>query len=599
MCKIPFSTFQGHIRRINLDQRPDIEIALFANVFPKFFTKREIPQKARERIKDTVAPLWPIIQVEEDLDPPRRFAGLPLMPRNRYYSICKDSSGDDGETLANELRAYRDPLITGRVGVADLMSEQLFGLPRPALAVIIYEVEKVPFAKQILESRSQASKGGKDLLILEYPCEVVTTQIERVIDLRTIAAQKWFFEQFSKETDDGLITWVLGRALSKEIPEELRKNLDKESVTIVSRFQRKACAPPKPSDFFAMLPTLMNPEQGGGIASEGGGILEAIGTWMRHNEVGALIYPSARSDVSVKLESEAIVSYRGWNIIDYRGTRRNDIKPHYIVQSPWAWAGFQQGIHIEVETKDVIRKGSFQINGIRAHLKRDYEGCVKSREELDAYTNTVGQDILFEAESGVTKASAWRIGSSSIEWLTLNAVDRKPKEGWKEQMLFSGFVRKIARSYAAGRMDEIVQELSATGDISKALADCMDITDWMAESWKDEGKTLQAQILVLSNRLHVLRFFVAGTLLALSAGIVQGLSNAEHVTLLLGDIDIKSCALSDDTHKSIAAVIELGYKLCGGNLEQSKMAAVQIATGWEDNWKRMCETTWRELCGSQ
>ena len=595
MSEIPFSTFEGYLKKVDLSQRPDIEIALFERVFPRFFDKREIKQEVRERIKADCAPFWPLIQTEEDIDPPRRFAGIPDLPHGRYYTICKDSSGDDIETLANELRAYRDPIATGRVGVADLMSEQLSGPPRPAFAVIVYEVDKIPFARQLLRSKLQASEGTKNLLIVEYPCEVVKTRIERTIDLRMPTSQRWFFEQFSKEQDDHSIVWVLGQALAKGMTKEMREQLEKESVTIMSRFQRKACVPPKPRDFYAMLPTLMNPDQGGGVASEGAGILEAIGTWMRYNEVGALIYPSSRSDVFIELESGALMDYRGWNLLDYRGTRPKGIKPIYMVRSPWAWTGFPRGVRIEVETKDLIRNGSFQIIGMRACLKRDYESYVKSLEEVDAYAAAVGQHVLFEEDRGVTRAAAWRLGSSSIEWLTLNAVDKKPAEGRREWLLFSGLARKLARSYAAGWMDEIAQELITTVDFSKAVVGCMDIADWIAETWMDEGRFQPARILVLCNRLHVLRFFVAGSLLAQNAGLAQGRSGSEQVSLLLGELDIESCGFSDGTQQAIATVLKLGLELCG----RHEMGVVHETGTWGRIWEMMCETTWRELCRSQ
>lgn len=334
MSKIPFSTFEGYIKKLNLGQRPEIELVLFEHVFPQFFTKREIKQETWERTKASFDAFWPLLQVEKDLDPPRRFAGLPPLPRGRYYTICKSSLGDDNCILVKELRAYRDPKTSGRVGVADLVHEQLIGPPRPAIAVIIYEVDKIPFADQLLSSIPRAS--AKELLIYEYPCDVLEVRIERTIDLRLPIVQKWFFEQFSKEQNDGSIVWQTGKILARGLAKELQEQIEQEALIIMSRFQRKAGIAPIPTDFFAMLATLINPDGGGGITTEGGAILEAIGTWMRYNKANALIYPSARSDVFVELESGTIRDYGGWNLIDYRGTHPKGMKPFYVVPSPWA-----------------------------------------------------------------------------------------------------------------------------------------------------------------------------------------------------------------------------------------------------------------------
>lgn len=600
MIGIPFSTFHGYLKKLDLSQLSEIERTLFEHLFPQFFTKREIDQATRERNKEMIRPFRPLLEYEEDLDQPRRFAGVSL-PRGRYYTVCKSSTGDDGSTLVNELRAYRDPNATGRVDVVDLAREphECLGPPRPALAVILYDVDKIPVAEQLLKSAAGA-RGNRKLLIIEYPYEVLDACIEKTIDLRLSKTRRWFFDQFSKEQEDGSLVWVTGQKIGRTLPKELWEELERNSVTIVSRFQRTAGIAPTPRDFYAMLPTLMNPEQGGGTTSDGGAILQAIGTWMCRNEVGALIYPSARSDAFVELVSGTIRDYGGWNLVDYRGAvDKKRVQHFFIVESPWAWTAFPRDVRIEVKTEHSAHSDSFLTVGMEAYWRRDYEYRLKSLEAVDAEASIAGEDVLFGRGQEVTKAAAWRMGSSSIEWLTLNAVDRKPEEGVREKFLFSGLASRLDRPYAAGRIDEIERNLVSTGAISDALGHCMDLVDWVAVTWKNAGMSVPSCILVLSNRLHVLRFFVAGSLLARKAGLALDAAHGEQVSVLLGELDMTPCALSENTRGMIETTIELGVSLCGGDVRWSSGGPVYSDGDWQQNWDQMCKTVWEELCRSR
>jgi hypothetical protein len=330
-----------------------------------------------ERAEKIIDPFKPFFQIESDLGQPRRFAGVSL-PLGRYYTISMTSSGNDHGTLCNELRAYRNPEVTGRVDVVDLGLEarEPFGPRRPAVAVILYDVHKIPYAEQLLRSSVDGSKYSKQLLVIEYPYEIREVRIGRVIDLRLTNARKWFFDRFSEEQEDGAILWSTGSKLSRELPNESREKLERDSVTIISRFQRRAGTAPMPKDFYAMLPTLMNPELGGGTTADGGATLQAIGTWMCQNRVEALIYPSARSDTFVELSLGTIKNCGGWNLVDYREYKYQiegrRVRYSFIVQSPWAWIAFPRDVYMEFGDKNSAQSGSFRIVGMEAYWRRDY-----------------------------------------------------------------------------------------------------------------------------------------------------------------------------------------------------------------------------------
>jgi hypothetical protein len=89
-------------------------------------------------------------------------------------------------------------------------------------------------------------------------------------------------------------------------------------------------------DFAAMLPALVYPEFGGS------GVTKSIGSWMRTMGVNGLVYPSARSDVSVSFTYESEVArHRGWCFVDYRAAEFiPDDLAHYD-HNPWY--GFIEG----------------------------------------------------------------------------------------------------------------------------------------------------------------------------------------------------------------------------------------------------------------
>jgi hypothetical protein len=120
---------------------------------------------------------------------PRRYAGDDTLPGGRYATICTNADGDDGGTLAREMRFYTDPAAaTAHVEIYDPI---------------------VPAAQEILAQKGLGTGDGRRLYVLVTPfeqdairdapvsfwtgvdVEVRKVAVERVLDLRRPAAADW------------------------------------------------------------------------------------------------------------------------------------------------------------------------------------------------------------------------------------------------------------------------------------------------------------------------------------------------------------------------------------------------------------------------
>lgn len=278
----------------------------------------------------------------------RRFAGTDRgVGRGCYYSLC-DPRGDDNGTLCRELFEYTDPHLPGKIFVSDSFDERLnlvlnrnrsFRAGRSGLFIVFFppvtQINAGPEDQRIWNAVYKdliASRAISDTtigcMILGAVHEEYT--IERVIDLRLHHVQEWFFKQFA--TGDGYcFTKPFGGHISR---------------------------------FVDMLPTLMHMEYGGT------GTTDCIGNWMRINGVSALIYPSARSDASVRFSGKETIGFHGWSLVDYREALPLE---HVCVDGdPWYKEFLQTGAHVIEETEGPW-SGSWKVVGIEKdylHIKQ-------------------------------------------------------------------------------------------------------------------------------------------------------------------------------------------------------------------------------------
>ena len=126
--------------------------------------------------------------------------------------------------------------------------------------------------------------------IVALPLTVQTVRIENVLDLRVPSVADWFSQRLS----------------------DLRWNSAGGQFAAFPNKRTLSC-------FEELVPSLFNQALGGGY-----GTLSIAGVWLRKLKIDALVFPSARSDVSVAVQSGEVQSSCGWNLVDYRGT---NLKP--------------------------------------------------------------------------------------------------------------------------------------------------------------------------------------------------------------------------------------------------------------------------------
>jgi hypothetical protein len=384
MADIPFRTFEGFLKQHDHASLSDEDKVLVNTLFPSFEGSSADPALL-EMWKKSLEPYQPFFQFAPPESRPRRFAGMGL-PRRCYHSVAHDASGEDQQTLAHELRAYRDPLAVGMVEVLDLASgavidfgsEQVRFEPERALAVLIHGPERLPArCRSLAFSRIPGIEiegiGGKEALLYRLPYVVAHRRIENCVDLRFPEVRRWFFEMFrtfgqSNDAQDLFHTYEKLAIGHPELP-----------TVAQSRFVFRQGRSQTPQSFWEMLPTLLNPDLGGGDAAGPGASLHAVAHWMRNHGVGALVYPSARADVGVSIENGVMKGFRGWNLVDYATAAHGQQKLRIFtsVLSPWAWLDLPQGVKLVRGRDDSSQRDSFLIEGMVNYWARDYLAQVR------------------------------------------------------------------------------------------------------------------------------------------------------------------------------------------------------------------------------
>jgi hypothetical protein len=197
---IPLRTFDGFLKQQARDALSAPEQRLFDTLFPSFQgSLSSADAGAHDKDDDFHTALTnllaeilsPLIQVAPAEARPRRFAGYEL-PRRRYFTLCYDEARIDLQTLAHELRAYRDPVEVGMVEVIDLAqgctlsinNVQIPLLPQPAIAVLIHEPEKLPPELYALDFVRLPGLIRQETFLYRFPYTVSKRQIPRTVDLR-------------------------------------------------------------------------------------------------------------------------------------------------------------------------------------------------------------------------------------------------------------------------------------------------------------------------------------------------------------------------------------------------------------------------------
>jgi len=474
---IPFETFRGFLKQHAHENLSSREQELFDLLFPAF----QGTSDSEEAHAKMVAILEEARQDPEKekllslfrhslWDPerrPRRFSGFGL-PRSRYFTVCTDADGYDAQTLAHELRAYHDPIDLGMVEVLDLASGCTLSIAghelqleeQPAIAVLIHHPERLPDRFQGLEfQRAPGLRDNSELLIYRFPYRVRSCTIERTLDLRRPVVRDWFYSRFRKPIERAL-------AESASFP-------GMAPLTIAhSRFHFENGKPPVPTDFWAMLPTLVNPDLGGGNIGDTGSTLLMIGHWMRQNDVAALIYPSARSDSNSVLENGKLVSWQGWNLVDYGDAplpMTDAARVTTFVISPWAWQNLPEDVKLHVAESSSRMAGSFAIQGMVDFTSGEYLNQLKA---LDIARARHGREPPRAGRATSAEAlphRAFQIGTLILGWLLrlLQGVD--PDEVNNVVMELQGLALPYGMYPITGRISELWADIKC-GPIDVATA---------------------------------------------------------------------------------------------------------------------------------
>lgn len=379
MGTAPFQTFSGYLKQHSHETLSVLEQELFDFLFPAFqgtTDAEDAYKKAQASFRASgLVDMFKLMQAERR---PRRFSGF-SMGRRRYFTVCTNASGNDSQTLAHELRAYRDTVDLGMIEVVDLAAGCQLSIgattahfnPQLAVAVLIHEPERLPQKFRRLPFQKVPGLKQSPIFIVRFPYRVMHCTIEQTIDLRYPEVQDWFFSMFRHPCD------VCDAEVAPDI------SPDTTPTTAHSRFHFENGRAPAPDSFWSMLPTLMNPILGGGNPGDTGSTLVMIGHWMRQHKVNALVFPSARCDATAVFQEGALVSWQGWNLIDYRNSplpEQFGTQAVTFVVSPWAWVSLPHGVRMHVAEESSEYAGSFAIDGMVNYWARDYLNQLKALE---------------------------------------------------------------------------------------------------------------------------------------------------------------------------------------------------------------------------
>lgn len=493
MKPIPLTTFDGYLKQMNSSSWDTAPQNLFNHLFPVFSDEFEsTPSPAtspREQYERTLTEgllkvFSSMLEVRHESKQPRRFSGVDF-PRRRYFSVCMDEHGDDQNTLVHELRAYRDPVRSGMVEVIDLgimpeltlmVGKDTYKLTRQReIAVLVHHPESIPEALQGLAVEKFRKEGNQSVWMFRFPYEIQPAKIPDVVDLRLPATRESFYEYFSKpQEDDGAIIW----------PEQMTKPADQPTVAL-SRYRLRNGRAPIPKDFYHMLPTLMNPDLGGGLPAWTGATVQAIGTWMRSHDVAALIYPSARCDVFVEIEKKTLGRFGGWNLVDYRNIEFDQrVRMTYFDTSPWCWVRFPKGVAVGIVPPHSPQEGSFEIQGMVNYWAEDYLDSLLS---LETATTELGLPDHLRQPPKINAYEAWKIGIYLVRWLHIVAAKETEADLRKAVHILKGLALRQNLMSIIGEIDEIMEDLSDKFDFMQALGACVSKFQRVAETFQRNG----------------------------------------------------------------------------------------------------------------
>ena len=223
--------------------------------------------------------------------------------------------------LLHELKTYSKPHVSGHVEVLDTTDpndniEPLRAMLEPGKSAIFCIPQELihfrsPF-REIIGAKDQTSP-----IAAIIPTQVVQAAFERLIDLRMPETRHWFVKEFTG----------LNNSIAKEFT---RLKTDDLSLPVFPLAG--------PLDHFKdLLPTLL--AQGLG---NGSGATQVAGAWLRRLGAEALIFLSARVDISVSISHGELQDWYGWNLVDYRNAPPPTVNAFHVFSE---WDKYPTALH--------------------------------------------------------------------------------------------------------------------------------------------------------------------------------------------------------------------------------------------------------------
>jgi hypothetical protein len=373
--EIPYTTFRGWLKCHRPELSNELQMAGMQAAFPKFLTRESMSDEEMKRYKK-MAEQKTYHSIFWTGRPSRRYAGDYLdqftLPRGCYYTVCQNEWGEDRQTLANEMMAYRDPEKSGECYAYDLSEKKpdegrsraihVIFRSQPHLYNPIFRIlsKQEWFAERFINAELALQAFlpfARESFKIEITYQVEFKTIERVVDLRFPAVRAWFAKTFAE--GDGR---VFSKHLISQRPEDIT--------------------------FREMLPTLMFPTRGGN------NVTTAIGLWMRLYGVNALIFPSARSNVRITIHHGQLVDkgFWGWNLVDYRGAPASPVTFQRSIEfADWEQVGPMDSIGHAPSGDEY--EGSLLIDGVVERREKNFKENVERFYDRRFMIHPEGLDI--------------------------------------------------------------------------------------------------------------------------------------------------------------------------------------------------------------
>jgi hypothetical protein len=282
----PLTRFSGSIRQVDLSDVDARTRNVFNQFFPEFFrleSSRHFSRRVRTIIEGASVR-------HGGRGRERRFAGDPSLPRGQYWIVEDTRPNRYRNPLLNELFAYASPWVQVPLRVLDTR------LDRSQVKKWLSATQSAVHRESLLQLIPPHFPGalprslgidGSTFTLIKYPVFRQKIAVDGVLDLRQPSAQDWVVAFLCRNV--GFFASMV-----------------KNNTRAEQRERR----------WLVALRLLVAQDHGGGQLGA-----QALGCELRRLGAAGLVFPSARSDSQVVTHNGQILEHRGFNFVDYRGSK--------------------------------------------------------------------------------------------------------------------------------------------------------------------------------------------------------------------------------------------------------------------------------------